>query len=96
MTHLTFDSSPTKRMVRTHAPHGVTPEIVISIYPDGTIGLKEARRPARTEKRVEIGALYVRLVNQAVGRLPGTIANFMRRGLTRAEATNAARKELGL
>lgn len=96
MTHLSFDSPPTKRVVNTHAPHGVTPEIIVSIYPDGTIGLREKRRPARTEKRIEIGALYVRLLNAAIGRLPTMITNLMRTGLTRAEAKKAARKELGL
>ena len=51
------------RKTRVRVPHGVTPEMVITLYPGGQIGLRELRR--RKEIRLDAGALYVRaLVNE--------------------------------
>ena len=89
-------ASPVRRVVRTRAPHGVTPEIVVSVYPNGTIGLRETRRPARTEKTVEIGSLYVRLIQEAVLRQGRRVQELRRAGHGRGEARRMARKEICL
>jgi hypothetical protein len=43
--------------------HGVDPQIVITLYPGGTIGLRELRR--KVEYRLDAGALYVGEVRKA-------------------------------
>lgn len=50
---------PVKRVARGLAvPHGVNPDLVISLYPGGVIGLREARR--RKEVKVSASTLYTR------------------------------------
>ena len=58
----TLTSKPVRRKVRVKAPHGVNPELVITLYPGGIIGLREAGR--RREYHVAAGSLYARLVTQ--------------------------------
>jgi len=86
-------SPPLRRIVRIRAPHGVEPELVISIHPNGTIGLREAGRKLRTEKTVEAGQLYVQLIQAAVLKMGRRVAELKRAGYTRAEARKIARKE---
>ena len=63
---MTAATKPVRRKVRSaHVPHGVNPDIVVTIYPGAIIGLREARR--RREYKVEVGALYARLVRGAIG-----------------------------
>ena len=63
---MTAATRPVRRKVRSaHIPHGVNPDIVVTIYPGAVIGLREARR--RREYKVEVGALYARLVRGALG-----------------------------
>ena len=57
MKKLTCEDRATKRVVTTHAPHGVRPNIVVSIHPNGMIGLRELGR--RKEYELDIAALYV-------------------------------------
>ncbi len=48
---------PVKRVARgLVVPHGVNPDLVISLYPGGVIGLREARR--RKEVKVSAATLY--------------------------------------
>ena len=51
---------PVRRVAAAHVPHGVNPRIVVTLYPNGVIGLREARR--RREYQLGIGALYVQAV----------------------------------
>jgi hypothetical protein len=51
---------PVRRRVRCVVPHGVNPELVITLYPGGLIGLREHRR--RRELHIAAGALYARLL----------------------------------
>lgn len=57
MKHLSSEDSPTRRVVRARVPHGVKPEIVVSVYPGGEIGLREQGR--RDEYKLDAGVLYV-------------------------------------
>lgn len=61
MTALT---KPVKRSTPARVPHGITPILVIMLYPGGMIGLRELGR--RREYQVEAGALYARLVQAEV------------------------------
>ena len=51
-------SKPVTRRTSWNAPHGVNPEVVITLYPGGVIGLREARR--RKEVQVNASTLYTR------------------------------------
>lgn len=52
---------PVRRVARNcKVPHGMSPDIVVSLYPGGIIGLREARR--RKEYQVAAVAVYTRLV----------------------------------
>lgn len=43
-------------------PHGVSDELVITLYPGGTIGIRELRRALHSEQRFDAGELYSRAV----------------------------------
>lgn len=51
---------PLRRGVTSNVPHGVNPRIIVTLYPHGVIGLREARR--RREYLVGLGTLYVQAV----------------------------------
>lgn len=52
---------PVKRTTHVDGiPHGITPDLVITLYPGGVIGLRELRR--QREYTVKAGSLYARLV----------------------------------
>ena len=57
MKKLTSEDKATKRVVTTHAPFGVRPNIVVSVHPNGMLGLRELGR--RKEYELDIAALYV-------------------------------------
>lgn len=57
MTHL---RKPLRRNVTANVPHGVNPNIVVTLYPNGLIGLREARR--RREYCVNVGLIYQQAV----------------------------------
>jgi hypothetical protein len=61
---MTTCSKPVRRKLSARVPHGVRPTIVVSIYPQGLIGLRELGR--RREYLVDVGALYVREVITSV------------------------------
>lgn len=96
MTIINFDSKPVRRVVHARAPHGVNPKIVVSIHSDGTIGLREAGRALRTEQRVEVAFLYLQLIRRAIINCERKRVQFIKSGLSRAEARRKARKECGL
>jgi len=54
---------PTRRRVRAAVPYGVNPEIVVTIYPAGIIGLREGRR--RREYVLPVGLIYQNAVKAA-------------------------------
>lgn len=54
------------RRTRANVPHGVKPEIVVTLYPGGTIGLRESGRRRSAEYCLDIGKLYVRAVESQV------------------------------
>ena len=64
MKKLTHEDKPTKRVVTTHAPHGVRPNIVVSVHPNGILGLRELGR--RKGYELDIAALYVSAVRAEV------------------------------
>jgi hypothetical protein len=51
---------PLRRGIVSNVPHGVNPKIIVTLYPNGVIGLREARR--RREYTLGVGALYVSAV----------------------------------
>lgn len=54
------------RRTRANVPHGVKPEIVVTLYPGGTIGLRESGRRRTAEYFLDLGKLYVRAVENSV------------------------------
>lgn len=55
---------PVKRIARGVAPHGFTPDVVVTLYPNGHIGLREARR--RKEYLIPIAAVLTMAVKRDV------------------------------
>lgn len=51
---------PLRRGITSNVPHGVNPKIVVTLYPNGVIGLRESRR--RREYTLGVGTLYVQAV----------------------------------
>ncbi len=74
---------------RTYAsvPHGVKPQIVVTLYPGGTIGLRESGRRKSAEYCLDIGRLYVSAVQNKLA------VERMRKGKKRADERKL-RKEL--
>ena len=69
-TTMTTAKKPvTRRVITTPAAWGIKPEIAVTIYPDGEIGLRELGRKTQSHVRIDIGELYVYLVRQRVARL---------------------------
>lgn len=60
MKRLTFEDKPTYRIVGARVPHGVNPEIVVSIQAGGYIGLREKGR--RKQYDLCVGELYVNAI----------------------------------
>jgi hypothetical protein len=52
----TILSKPVRRQTPWPAPHGVAPQVVITLYPGGVIGLREIRR--RREVQLSASMLY--------------------------------------
>lgn len=61
MTDLT---KPVRRSTAARVPHGVTPRLIVTIYPGGLLGLREHRR--RKEYHLDLGTLYVQAIRQEV------------------------------
>ncbi len=59
---MTALNRPVSRKTPANVPHGVKPEIVVTLYPGGTIGLREAGRRRESEVCLDVGRLYVRAV----------------------------------
>ncbi|MBI3981187.1 hypothetical protein HY345_04270 [Candidatus Microgenomates bacterium] len=55
---------PLKRKTRIAPIHGLKDEIVVTLYPGGTIGLREAKH--RREYTLSIGFLYQEAIRAAV------------------------------
>jgi hypothetical protein len=55
---MTSLKKPVSRTTTWRAPHGVAPQVVITLYPGGVIGLREHRR--RKEVQLEAAQLYTR------------------------------------
>lgn len=51
---------PLRRGITSNVPYGVNPKIIVTLYPNGIIGLREARR--RKEYALSVGTLYVQAV----------------------------------
>ena len=83
------------RKTEADVPHGVNPNLIITLYPRGVIGLREHRRPAHTEKKTTAGELYRELTVRAVLKC-GRLEKEYRKTMTRKEARLKARKECGL
>lgn len=66
MKHLTSSDKPTRRRVTARVPHGVTPQLIVTIYPGGIIGLRENRR--RKEYQLDCGTLYVAAIRAELRR----------------------------
>ncbi len=94
MTALT---KPVSRRARVRVPHGVRPEIIVTLYPGGELGLRESGRPTRTEQRLDLGTLYVLAIKSAVRRSENRAAEYVaKNGWTLKAARRQARKENGL
>lgn len=73
---MTTIRKPLRRRVQCdgQVPHGVNPELVITLYPGGMLGLRETGRRQSSEIQVHVGVIYARaLAGQARekrGRVP--------------------------
>lgn len=83
------------RKVRTHVPHGVRDRFAITIYPNGTIGMRELGRALRTEQKLDCGVLYVAAIQSAVRKADKLTRDYAK-SMTRKEARRKARTECGL
>lgn len=63
---------PLKRSVECAVPHGVNRELVITLYPGGILGLREAGRRQASEVQVQVGVIYARALAERVRRGGGT------------------------
>ncbi len=54
------------RKTRASVPHGVQSELVVTLYPGGTIGLRENGRRKSSEVCVDVGTLYVRALQNKI------------------------------
>jgi hypothetical protein len=93
---MTTATKPVTRKVHARPPHGVRPEIAVTIYPDGTIGLRECGRALRTEQRLEVGQLYAGAIEAACRKMVRRVKELRKDGRGLAEARRIARKEVGL
>lgn len=55
----TLTKAVTRKARTTPAAHGVRAELVISLYPHGVIGIREAGRRSKSEITFEAARLYV-------------------------------------
>lgn len=53
-------TKPVRRAATVPYTHGIKPELVVTLYPGGVLGIREQRRPARTEVKVAIATIYQR------------------------------------
>jgi hypothetical protein len=63
---MTSLNKPVTRRISAIVPHGVKPEIVVTLYPGGTIGLRESGRRKKAEYFIDVGSLYVRAVQNKI------------------------------
>jgi hypothetical protein len=49
---------PVRRTVTVRVPHGINPRLVITLYPEGLIGIRESGR--RLEVKLAAAVLYAR------------------------------------
>lgn len=87
---MTPATKPVRRKVSVRAPHGVSSQIVLTIYPDGLIGLRELGRPARTEKQLDIAQLYVNAIFAENFAFNRKVASLRRNGHGLREARRIA------
>lgn len=66
MKKLTIGDKPTRRVTYSHVPHGVKPQIVVTVYPAGIIGFRELGR--RKEYQLDVGVLYVSAIRNEVAK----------------------------
>ncbi len=69
MKKLTSSDKPTKRCVTARVPHGVKPQLVLTIYPDGILGIRELGR--RREYQLDVATLYVTAIRREVAARKG-------------------------
>ena len=70
MKTLSIEDKPTVRGVKARVPHGVKSHLVVILYWDGTLGLREHRR--RKEYQLDLGTLLTReIVKEAMARKAG-------------------------
>lgn len=80
-------------MVRARVPHGVVPHIVVSIYPDGGIGLREQGR--RDEYKLDVATLYVNALLSTSRKIEGLARKLKKeQGLSLPAARKKAKKQL--
>lgn len=59
MTHLSPTDKPLVRVITARVPHGVSPKMVVRLFPDGQVSIKELRR-RNGEVTFNLATLYVR------------------------------------
>lgn len=59
MTHLSATDKPLVRVITARVPHGVSPQMVVKLFPDGQVSIKELRR-RNGEVTFSLPTLYVR------------------------------------
>lgn len=59
MTHLSATDKPVVRVITARVPHGVSPQMVVRLFPDGQVSIKELRR-RNGEVTFNLATLYVR------------------------------------
>lgn len=89
-------TKPIARLLYSRSvPHGVKPELVVTIYESGVIGIREKGRPRRFEQQREVGELYVESLRRAANRA-ALRTRELRKSMSLAEARKKARKENNL
>ena len=84
------------RMVRARMSHGCKPDVAVTIYSNGEIGLRERGRPAWTKQKMDIGQLYTNALLASARRADGRMRQLVKDGKTRKQARRQARRENGL
>src|ERR1041384_2970699 len=76
---MTPATKPVTRRVSARVPHGVTPLIAVTIYPNGNIGLRELRRPKSTEILLDVGQLYVSTLRSQINAREARVRSLAKR-----------------
>lgn len=93
---MTRATKPIARLLYSrNVPHGVKPELVVTIYESGVIGIREKGRPRRFEQQREVGGIFVGWLREAANRAAARTRE-LRKSMSLADARKKARAENNL